>query len=251
MPSDIFDAEIAATYDDDLAAMFSPEAVQPAVDVLVELAGDGAALEFASGTGRIALPLAARGVHVHGIELSEAMASEMARKPGASQVPVEIGDMATTRVEGSFSLVFLVFNTITNLLTQDEQVDCFANAAAHLDDGGHFLVETGIPKLQQLHPGARFIPFDVTAAHIGVDEYDVVNQRSTSHHRWTRNGHTTSLASDHRWAWPAELDLMARLAGLTLVHRWGDWHRTPFTATSTSHISVWRRAGLSSSADRA
>lgn len=241
MANDIFDAEIAKTYDADVAAAFTPELVEQTVDVLAELAGAGAALEFASGTGRIALPLAARGVHVHGIELSEAMVAEMARKPGADRVPVEVGDMASARAPGHFSLVFLVFNTITNLLTQAEQVACFANAAAHLDSGGHFVVETLVPKLQRLQPGERFIPFEVTDEHIGFDEYDVVNQRSTSHHRWTRDGHTTSFSSDHRWASPAEYDLMAQLAGMSLVHRWADWDRSTFIAESATHVSVWCR----------
>jgi len=241
MPNDIFDAEIASTYDDDVSAAFAPDVVGRAVDVLQELAGGGAALEFASGTGRIALPLAARGVHVHGIELSTAMIAEMARKPGADQVSVEVGDMASATAPGRFSLVFLVFNTITNLLTQAEQVACFANAAAHLDPGGHFVIETLVPKLQRLQPGERFIPFDVSDDHIGFDEYDVVNQRSTSHHRWTRNGHTSSFSSQHRWAYPAEYDLMAQLAGMSMIHRWSDWDRSAFTAESTSHVSVWRK----------
>lgn len=239
--NDIFGAEIAATYDKTTARMFAPDVVDPAVDVLAKLAGHGTALEFAIGTGRVALPLAARGVHVHGIELSEAMVAEMARKPGADRIPVEIGDMATTTVPGHFSLVFLVFNTITNLLTQQEQVACFANAAAHLDAGGHFVIETLVPQLRRLPPGERFIPFNVSDEHIGVDEYDVVNQRSISHHRWTGHGRTTAFASQHRWAWPAEYDLMARLAGMTLVHRWADWHRAPFTVDSTSHVSIWGR----------
>lgn len=242
MANDIFDAAIAETYDDDVAASFAPAVVERTVAVLAELAGDGAALEFASGTGRIALPLAERGVHVHGIELSAAMAAQMSRKPGADRVPVDIGDMASVTVAGRFSLVFLVFNTVTNLLTQAEQVACFANAAAHLEPGGHFLVETLVPKLQRLQPGERFIPFDVTDDHIGFDEYDVVNQRSTSHHRWTRDGHTTCFSSDHRWAYPAEYDLMAQLAGMSLVNRWADWDKSTFTAESASHISVWRRA---------
>ena len=241
MANDIFDAEIAKTYDADVAAAFTPELVEQTVDVLAEIAGDGAALEFASGTGRIALPLAARGVNVHGIELSEAMVAEMARKPGADQVPVEVGDMASARAPGRFSLVFLVFNTITNLLTQAEQVACFANAAAHLDPGGHFVVETLVPKLQRLQPGERFIPFEVTDDHIGFDEYDLVKQRSTSHHRWTRDGHTTSFSSEHRWAYPAEYDLMAQLAGMSLIHRWADWNRSTFTAESATHVSVWCR----------
>lgn len=239
MPNDIFGAEVASSYDVDVAHKFTADELDPVIDVLADLTGDGAALEFASGTGRVALPLAARGVHVHGIEISEAMVAEMGRKPGSDNVPVEIGDMATTRVDGRFSLVFLVFSTITNLLTQDEQVACFENAAAHLAPGGHFVIETGVPKLQRLQPGERFIPFDVTDEHIGFDEYDVVAQRTTSHHRWTRDGHTTSFASQHRWASPAEYDLMARIAGMTLVHRWSDWHRAPFTAESTTHVSVW------------
>ena len=241
MANDIFGTEIAATYDETTAKMFAPDVVEPAVDILAELAGDGAALEFASGTGRIAVPLAARGVRVHGIELSEAMVAEMAHKPGADQIPVEIGDMATTTVPGRFSLVFLVFNTITNLLSQAEQVACFANAAAHLGPGGHFVIETLVPRLQRLQPGERFIPFEVSPEHIGIDEYDVVNQRSISHHRWVRDGQTVAFSSEHRWAFPAEYDLMAQLAGMHLVDRWADWDQSEFTADSASHVSVWRR----------
>lgn len=235
----VFDDHVARTYDDDSADMFDPEVLGPTVDFLAELARGRRALEFAIGTGRVALPLSARGVEVSGVELSRAMAAEMAAKPGAASIPVTIGDMATTRVEGTFGLVYLVYNTITNLLTQDEQVACFCNAAAHLDVGGHFVIEVFVPALRRLPPGESLIAFDVSDGHVGVDEYHIANQRLTSHHYWT--GRADTLESWHRYAWPAEYDLMARIAGLTLRERWSDWERNPFTADSTSHVSVWEK----------
>jgi hypothetical protein len=242
MSDNVFgDEQVAAAYDAASPRMFDDDVVLPAVQFLSELAGDGRALEFAIGTGRIGLPLCARGVDVVGIELSQPMVDQMMKKPGADQVPVTIGDMATTSVDGSFSLVYLVFNTITNLLTQDQQVDCFCNAARHLDVGGHFVIEVVVPGLQRLQPGETYIPFDVSDRHIGFDEFDVVNQRSVSHHYWIDGGRVTTLASSHRYAWPAEYDLMARIAGMGLVERWSDWHRAPFTSDSTSHVSVWRK----------
>jgi SAM-dependent methyltransferase len=241
MTDGAFDAAVAARYDRDVSERFEPELLRTTVDVLADLTDDRPALEFAIGTGRVALPLAARGVEVHGIELSTAMVAEMMKKPGADRIPVTIGDMATTRLDaaGSFGLVFLVFNTITNLLTQPDQVTCFRNAAAHLAPGGHFVIETGIPRLQGLDPGERFLPFEVTDDHIGIDEYDLAEQRLVSHHYWIADGDAATFESHHRYAWPAEYDLMAQLAGMALTHRWADWTRSPFTSESTTHVSVW------------
>jgi SAM-dependent methyltransferase len=237
----IFDERIARTYDADDAEMFAPEVLGPTVAFLAELAAGRRALEFAVGTGRVALALSAHGIDVAGIEMSRAMVHEMSLKPGADRVPVTIGDMATTRVDGTFGLVYLVYNTITNLLTQDEQVACFCNAAAHLEIGGHFVIEVFVPALRRLPNGERLVAFDVSDRHVGVDEYDVVNQRLTSHHYWSAGGRAEIFDSPHRYAWPAEYDLMARIAGLTLHERWSSWRRTPFTADSTSHVSVWEK----------
>ena len=237
----VFDERIARTYDADSAEMFAHEILGPTVDFLAELAGDRRALEFAVGSGRVALALSARGVDVAGIELSRAMVHQMMVKPGAERVPVTIGDMATTRVEGTFGLVYLVFNTISNLLTQDEQVACFCNAAAHLEVGGHFVIEVFVPALRRLPIGESLVAFDVSDGHVGVDEYDVVNQTLTSHHYWSSDGRAEIFDSPHRYAWPAEYDLMARIAGLTRHERWGSWSRTPFTAESPSHVSVWEK----------
>ena len=241
MATDLWGEPIAARYDESSPEMFDPAVVDPAVEFLAELAGDGRALEFAIGTGRIGLPLSARGVDVAGLELSQPMVDQMMTKPGSEQIPVTIGDMATGTVEGPFSLVYLVFNTITNLLTQDEQVDCFCNAARHLDVGGHFVIEVLVPRLQRLQPGETYVPFDVSEHHLGFDEYDVVNQRLVSHHYWVADGRAERFDSPHRYAWPAEYDLMARIAGMQLVERWSDWHRAPFTSDSTSHVSVWQK----------
>jgi SAM-dependent methyltransferase len=243
VPDNYFDEPVAATYDgDDEGGMFSPEVIDPAVDFLAALAGDGAALEFAVGTGRIALPLSRRGVRVHGIELSEAMVARLAAKPGAGQVPVTIGDMATTRVPGTFRLVYLVFNTIMNLTTQDAQVDCFRNAAAHLEPGGCFVIEVMVPQLQRLPPGETCQPFDVTRSHVGFDEYDVVTQGMASHHYTAEaDGRMRYSYTPFRYAWPAEFDLMARIAGMRLRRRWAGWQHEPFTAGSTSHVSVWEK----------
>jgi SAM-dependent methyltransferase len=216
--TDWFAGRIAEEYDDDREAA-SPEAVDPVVDFLEPLA-QGGALELAIGTGRIAVPLAARGVRVAGIDLSVDMVAQLRRK--TDRIPVAIGDMTTTRLEGTFSLVYLVFNTIMNLTTQDAQVACFQNAAAHLEPGGCFVLETMIPDLRRLPPGET---------RVGIDEYDVVDQGLVSHHE--------HVSIPFRYVWPAELDLMARLAGMTLRERWAGWRREPFTAESTSHVSVW------------
>lgn len=239
MPHDYFGQDVAPTYDADVADMFTPEAIEPVVDLLADLAADGRALELGIGTGRIALPLAARGVPVVGIDLSTAMVAEMRRKPGGAAIPVTIGDFATTRADGEFSLAYLVFNTVMNLTTQDEQVACFANVARHLAPGGRFVVEVGVPDLQRLAPGEIYRPFDVSARHLGFDEYDVVNQGLVSHHYRIENGEMTLGSFPFRFVWPAELDLMARLAGLSLEHRWADWSRAPFTSLSRQHVSVW------------
>jgi len=249
-----FDESLAATYDDDPDA-FDPATVEPAVDFLAGLAGTGQALEFAVGTGRIALPLAARGVAVHGIELSRAMAARLAAKPGGADVPVTIGDMSNTTVPGlsgpgpsrpgpsvpgPFQLVYLVFNTIMNLTTQAAQVACFRNAAAHLAAGGAFVIEVMVPRLRQLPPGQPLHVFRAGDAHWGIDEYDTVNQGLVSHHIVSDGGATRRYSMPCRYVWPAELDLMAELAGMTLEERWADWRRTPFTADSDAHVSVWR-----------
>src|SRR5439155_11000293 len=213
--------------------MFQLAAIDPVVEFLAELAGDGAALELGIGTGRIALPLAQRGVRVHGIDLSGAMVAKLREKPGAEEIGAEIGDFATTRVDGTFSLVYLVFNTVGNLTTQDEQVACFQNAANHLEPGGHFVIEVGIPQLQRLPPGETVRPFDVSDEHLGFDEYDIANQGLISHH-FSRgaDGAWRRASIPFRYVWPAELDLMAQLARLRLRARWADWDRSPFTSDS-------------------
>jgi hypothetical protein len=238
---DYFGEEVAARYDASSAEMFDPAVVDPAVDFLAELAGDGPALEFGIGTGRIALPLAARGVTVHGIELSKAMTAQLRAKPGAEAIPVTVGNFATTRVDGTFTLVYLVFNTIGNLTTQAQQVDCFRNAAAHLEPGGTFVIEVGVPNLQRLPPGETVIPFHVSEDRLGFDEYDVVNQGLISHHLEIVDGRAIRGSIPFRYAWPAEFDLMAQLAGMRLRERWSGWRREPFTAESAKHVSVWSR----------
>ena len=234
-----FGEHVAARYDEDSAAMFDPAVVEPTVDVLAELAGDGAALEFAVGTGRIALPLAARGVRVAGIDNSEAMLARLAEKPGAERVEATLGDIAATRVEGEFALVYLVFNTIGNLTTQDAQVACFENAAAHLRPGGRFVIEVGVPALQLLPLGQTIVPFHAGPDGLGFDVYDVATQNFSSHHYTFEDGRAEAGHVDFRYAWPAEFDLMARIAGMRLEHRWAGWDRAPFTATTQSHVSVY------------
>lgn len=238
--SDLWDADTAARYDQSSAAMFAPEVLDPTVDLLAEFAGEGRALELAIGTGRVGIPLLERGVEVTGIELSAPMVEQLHRK--RPDLPVVVGDMATTRVEGRYALVYLVFNTIGNLCTQDEQVACFANAAAHLQPGGRFVVEVGVPALRRLPPGQRAVPFDVSEGHVGLDTYDPVTQRATSHH-YTRQADGSYRYGPHhyRYVWPSELDLMARLAGMHLERRMADWSGAEFTAESESHVSLWRR----------
>ncbi len=221
--------------------MFAPEVLEPTVDFLAELAGDGAALELGIGTGRVALPLSGRGVPVSGIDLSPAMVKRLKAKPGGDAIDVAIGDFATTTVAGSFRLVYLVFNTISNLTTQDEQVACFQNAAAHLAPGGRFVIEVGVPDLQRLPRGETIRPFTIRPTHLGFDEYDVVNQGLISHHYTVENERLKAFSIPFRYVWPSELDLMARIAGMRLRERWASWTREPFTSTSDSHISVWEK----------
>jgi SAM-dependent methyltransferase len=240
MPEDHFGERVAARYDDD-PEMFDPAVVEPAVDFLASLAGNGSALELGIGTGRIAVPLAKRGVRVHGIDLSEAMVERLRAKRGAESIGVTMGDFATTTVEGRFSLAYLVFNTIMNLTTQAEQAACFQNVAAHLEPGGCFVIEVSLPDLQRLPPGERYRPFRVTETRLGFDEYDVVSQGLISHHYAVRDGELDVLSMPFRYVWPSELDLMARLAGMTLRERWSGWKREPFTAESTKHVSVWAK----------
>jgi hypothetical protein len=236
-----FDEEAAERYDETSADMYAPDVLDPAVSFLADLAGVGPALEFGVGTGRIALPLSQRGVRVHGIDLSAPMLDQLRAKPGADLVEVTVGDAATTRVGGTFRLVYIVWNTIMNLTTQDEQVDCFLNAAAHLEPGGCFVVEVMLPDLQRLPPGETVRPFLVSPTRLGFDEYDIPAQGLVSYHYWVGEGDAHAGSMPFRYVWPSELDLMARIAGMTLRERWGGWQKEPFTAESTCHISVWEK----------
>ena len=238
-----FDERVAARYDQsgEISGMFDPAVVDPVVDLLVELAAGGRALELGIGTGRIALPLAQRGVPVHGIELSQAMAARLRAKPGGDEIGVTIGDFATTTVDGTFSVAYLVFNTIMNLTTQAEQVACFRNVAAHLNPGGCFVIEVGVPDLQRLPPGETVRPFHVSETRWGFDEYDVANQCLISHHLELVGGRAERNSVPFRYAWPAELDLMAQLAGMPLRDRWAGWKREQFTSDSRTHVSVWEK----------
>ena len=238
---DIWDAETARTYDTPGTGMFAPEVLEPTVDRLAQLAGGGPALEFAVGTGRVAVPLSERGVPVTGIELSTAMVDQLRRKADADTIPVVMGDMATARAAGEFTLVYLVFNTISNLLTQAEQVACFRNAARHLAPGGRFVVELWVPELRKLPPGQQATVFESEPGYIGLDTYDVLQQRVVSHHfRFGAGRDAQVFRSPHRYIWPAELDLMAQLAGFELESRHADWAGAEFTAESRSHVTVYR-----------
>lgn len=237
-----FDRNVALTYDRDHGAT-SPEEIALTASVLEDLADGGRVLEFAVGTGRIALPLARRGVDVSGLELSRAMVDVLRAKDGGEELDVHIGDMTTAKVGGHFSLVFLVFNTIDNLTTQDAQIACFQNAADHLEPGGRFLVETLVPPVQKIPFGETARAFDISDTHIGADKVDIATQRYSSHHVWLDGDTPRHLSIPFRYAWPAELDLMARLAGMDLEHRWGGWNGDAFSNTSTRHISVWRKPG--------
>jgi SAM-dependent methyltransferase len=239
--SDVWDDETASLHDEEENAMFAPEIVEPAVDFLFRLADSGPVLEFAIGTGRIGIPLMRRGLAVTGIELSPSMAHLLAAKVSAVDLPVVVGDMSTTTVPGEFSLVYLVWNSISNLRTQEEQVACFRNAARHLATGGRFVVELFVPPLRLLPPGQLGVPFDVSEAHSGFDTFDLVTQECNSHHYTRQRDGTIRYSVGHfRYIWPAECDLMAQLAGLDLESRVGDWDGRPFTSESAKHVSVWR-----------
>jgi len=239
---DHFGERVAARYDESTAELFDPAVVGPVVDFLAGLAGQGAALELGIGTGRIALPLAERGVRVHGIDLSEAMVARLRAKPGADRISVTIGDFSTTAVDGTYSLAYVVFNTLGNLTAQAAQSACFRNVAAHLEPGGCFVVEIGVPELQRLPPGDTMRVFHASETHWGIDEYDVAIQGLVSHH-FTRvdDGRFELVSVPFRYVWPAELDLMAELAGMKLRERWSGWLREPFTSESGKHVSVWEK----------
>jgi len=236
-----FDERVAARYDESSGEMFDPAVVEPVVDFLAALAGSGRALELGIGTGRIALPLSQRGVPVHGIELSKAMAGRLREKPGGEDIGVTIGDFATAAVEGTFSVAYLVFNTIMNLTTQAAQVACFRNIAAQLEPGGCFVIEVGVPSLRRLPPGETFHAFHVSETHWGIDEFDVARQGLISHHFELVDGSIERFSVPFRYVWPAELDLMAELAGMRLRERWSGWKREPFTSESTKHVSAWEK----------
>ncbi|MGC9960402.1 MAG: class I SAM-dependent methyltransferase [Acidimicrobiales bacterium] len=240
---EIWDVDAAQRYDSPGAGMFAPDVLGPTVDRLAELAGEGRALEFAIGTGRVAVPLAQRGVPVTGIELSQPMIDQLRTKVDESTIPVIVGDMATAGAPGEYTLVYLVYNTISNLLTQAEQIACFRNAARHLAPGGRFLIELWVPELQRLPPGQQATVFQSAPGYIGLDTYDVVRQLVVSHHFvFGSDKEARVFRSPHRYIWPAELDLMGQLAGFVLEARHADWAGTEFTADSRSHVSLYRLA---------
>ena len=238
--SDLWDAETAERYDETSAFMFVPEVLEPAVRFLADLAGDGPALEFAIGTGRVAIPLVERGVSVSGIELSQPMVDKLLEK--RTDIPTVVGDMATSTMPGQFSLIYIAWNSIGNLRTQGEQIACFRNAARHLAPGGRFVIELWIPGIRRFPPGQAAVPFHVGQHHVGFDTYDMTTQQGTSHHyRRHPDGTVTYGSSNFRYIWPAECDLMAQLAGMELESRVADWNGTPFTTDSESHVLVWRK----------
>jgi SAM-dependent methyltransferase len=239
VPTDYFGEDVAARYDESLAEMFAPGAIEPVVDLLADLADGGPALELGIGTGRIALPLARRGVPVHGIDLSEAMVARLQEKLAGEPVDVTIGDFATTKVDATFTLAYLIFNTIMNLTSQDAQVACFENVAAHLRPGGCFVVEVSMPDLQRLPYGETFRLFSAKREYVGVDEYDIAQQGLTSHHYSNVESTFQRWSVPFRYVWPSELDLMARIAGLRPRERWSGWNREPFTSDSTKLVGVW------------
>jgi SAM-dependent methyltransferase len=236
-----FGDQVAAGYDESSEGMFQPSVVDTAVGVLAELAGGGQALELGIGTGRIALPLARRGVQVHGIDLSRAMVARLRAKPGGDAIAVTIGDFAATRVDGTFSVAYLVFNTIMNLTTQAAQVACFRNVAAHLEPGGCFVIEVMIPELRRLPAGQNVVPYYVSPTRWAFDVYDVATQSTSSNNLEVVNGRGEYRSIPFRYVWPAELDLMAQLAGLRLRERWDGWTREPFTNESAQHVSIWEK----------
>ena len=237
-----WDRTAAEAYDATYAAMFNPSVLDPTLDVLAGLAGDGRALELAVGTGRVALALSGRGLSVHGIELSPPMVEQLRAKPGAEAVSVTIGDMTTTRVTGTFELVYLVANTIMNVTTQDEQVAVFANAAAHLEPGGCFVVEVIVPQLRRVPRGEVGRIFRLDPDHVGIETFDdLVGQVAWSHHWVNVEGRLVRHSAPYRYVWPGELDLMARLAGLRLRVRWAGWDRAEFTSDSESQVAVFEK----------
>ncbi|SCL40691.1 SAM-dependent methyltransferase [Micromonospora pallida] len=238
---DIWNIDAARSYDTPGTGMFAPEVLGPTVNRLAELADGGRAVEFAIGTGRVAIPLAERGVSVTGIELCRPMVDQLRTKVDEATIPVVVGDMATTVAPGEYSLVYLVYNTISNLLTQAEQVACFRNAARHLAPGGRFVIELWVPELRKLPPGQQAVVWGSEPGYIGLDTYDLLHQHVVSHHFQFGEGRQAQLfRSPHRYIWPAELDLMAQLAGFELESRHADWVRSEFTAESRSHVSVYR-----------
>jgi SAM-dependent methyltransferase len=238
---DIWNVDAARRYDTPGTGMFAAEVLGATVDRLAELAGGGPALEFAIGTGRVAVPLAERGVPVTGIELSTPMIDQLRTKADEATIPVTVGDMATAVAPGRYTLVYLVYNTISNLLSQADQVNCFRNAARHLSPGGRFVIELWVPELRKLPPGQQATVWRAEPGYIGLDTYDVLRQHVVSHHfTFDESGQARLLRSPHRYIWPAELDLMAELAGFGLETRHADWTGAAFTAESRSHVSVYR-----------
>ena len=234
--------EFAEAYDAIYASKAIPEVLNPTLDVLAELAGSGRALEFGIGTGLVALPLAARGVEVCGIELSPHMAEQLRSKPGADEVPVTVGDMTTVRVAGHFKLVYLVANTIMNVTTQDEQVAVFMNAAAHLESGGCFVVQVIVPQLRSVPRGEMGRVFTLEHDHIGIETFDdLVGQVAWSHHWVEVDGSLIRHSNPYRYVWPSELDLMARLAGLRLRERWSWWDRSTFSSDSANQVALYEK----------
>lgn len=241
MRNNHFGEGTAERYDEDASALSTPEVVDPVVEFLATLAGNGRALEFGIGTGRIGLPLHERGVPVDGIDLSRAMLRQLTAKPGGDLIHAVEGDFATTRMDRTYQLVFLVYNTINNLTTQDEQVACFQNAADHLESGGYFVIEVGVPELRLLPPGQNLLAFHLSETRWGIDEYQFATQDFTSHHFALRDGELKRMSIPFRYVFPEELDLMARFAGMSRFGRWAGWEHEPFTDDSTKHVSVWQK----------
>ncbi len=241
MPENLFTGAIAEGYDLGSPEMYGPALLAATTGFLAAMARGGRALEFGVGTGRVALPLSEQGVEVCGIDISADMLAQLRRKTGADEIVTTVGDFATTVIPGEFSLVYVVYNTISNLLEQREQVDVFRNAARHLQPTGRFVVELWVPDLRRFPPGAVAVPFDVSPSHLGFDTLDLTTQRGVSHHYFTNGSKVGRFDSPFRYAWPSELDLMAEIAGMTLQERWADWDRSPFTSDSPKHISVWGR----------
>jgi SAM-dependent methyltransferase len=249
LPEDHFGDRVAEDYDESEAAMFAPSVIGATAEFLADLAGPGPVLELGIGTGRIAFPLSERGLDVHGVDLSPAMLAKLRAKRGAGRITLTQGDFASISLDRQFSLIYLVFNTIMNLTTQQDQLACFHNVARHLRPGGRFVIETCVPGIRRLPPGQTVVPFRITPTTLGFDEYEVASQRVVSHHYRVLGGHVDVRAIPFRYVWPAELDLMARIAGLQLVERWGGWNGEPFTGESERHVSVWEGRRGAAAAD--